>query len=133
METICNSGKVVCMKKKFLSLLIAGCLIAGIGLNAQCLAAQKGHHSSKTQHHRVVKKSSHKPAVKRASNHTKSRYDLKQAGRNSDVKNRKADTRFSVKRNNNKYSQKPSPKSKKNFKNVNNKKGNGLKKGHYKK
>ena len=54
------------MKKKFLSLFIIGCLFAGMGLSAECLAAPHHRDIKNNQHKELRHKPAHKKSVKKA-------------------------------------------------------------------
>ena len=82
------------MNKKFLSLLVAGALFAGIGLNAECLAAPHGDRGVKNPPHKEFRQQpkGHNAIAKKGP-----KKDIKKAPPKKEFKNQRGNSRFDKK------------------------------------
>ena len=90
------------MKKKILSLLIAFCFIAGLGLNIQCLAAQKSTGKTTGSQAQGYKQLSNKKKTRHSSSKYKKRKKI-QNKKNVSNRSKSNDSKFCTKRRNNSY------------------------------
>lgn len=88
------------MKKKILSLLIAFCFIAGLGLNISCLAAQKSTGKTTGSQTSKYKQLSNKKTTRHSSSNNKKR---RVSQNKKNVSNRSNNSGLCKKRRNNSY------------------------------